>query len=188
MVRAERVISALVMVLLSTLALLPTGCTSRTQPAISAEASRPSIGLPVFTDMVATSLEGASQITGYRVLGPATLPEGFHRYGVIDIIKTETESGNITYRVLQRWAWDEDQSVLLTLTQDPELDGIGGGEPTQIGKWPAQRALTRPIGGEPGSLNLYWKIQDMAFAIGACLVGPLDEATVTKIAVSLSAN
>ena len=180
--------------------LIPSGCAENpstnpqsgtpplTQLASSGETDQPSIGLPVFTHMVATSLEEPSQITGYRVVGPATLPEGFHRYGVIDIIKTETEKGSITYRVLQRWAWDEDQSVLLDLTQDPELDGIGEGEPIQMGKWPGQRALIRPIGREPAALNLYWKTQDMAFALGGNLAGPLDESTLTNIALSLSAD
>lgn len=184
------------MALLAGLLLLSSGCEAKlstnslssfpavTQPA-GAETSQPSTGLPVSLHVATSTLEEASQITGYRVLGPTNLPDGFSRYGDIDVIKSRAD---VSYSVVQRWAWDQDSSVLIGLPQDPELDGIIGGSPVQIGRRTGQRALHRAVAGKPARLELYWKDGDMAFVLWGVLAGPLDESTVYDIALSVGPN
>jgi len=140
--------------------------------------------LPLITHLKASSLEEASQITGYKVLAPDTLPGKFSRYNGIDIIKAD-DSGKITFKVMQRWVWEEDASVYLDLTQDPELDGIMGGTQEQIGDWPGQRRLYPATEKAAGKLELYWKTQDSAFVLFGFLTGPLDEETMYEVATSI---
>jgi hypothetical protein len=137
--------------------------------------------------MKATTLEEASQITGYKVLGPGIILGGFSNNNIIDIIETEN-NGRITFQTMQRWIWDEDPSVFFTLTQNPEIDGIINGTPEQIGNWPGQKRLYPPAGEKPGKLELYWKTEDMAFVLYGIFGGPLDEDTMYEIALSIDGD
>jgi len=171
--------------LLITTLLVPLACTRSNDLPSS---TNPGSGrLPVTTHLKASSLEEASQITGFTVLAPGTLPDKFNRSGEIDIIKTD-DNGKITFKVMQRWVWEEDTSVYLDLTQDPELDGIINGTSDQIGKWPGQRRLYPPDDKAVGRLELYWKTTDSAFVLFGFLTGPLDEATMYTIAASIVAD
>jgi len=138
------------------------------------EAGRPGI------NQVET-VDEASQIVGYRVVTPAYLPPGIKSHKVYVM---ERGPADMPKHVQQIWTFED---ASLDLTQDPVLAGIGGGEEFEICGVTGQRQLLEARGAMPyRSLVLYWRDGEMAYVLTGTLNGPLDEATIMKVAESIS--
>lgn len=129
----------------------------------------------------------ASELAGYPVAVPQFIPAGFSRTDD-NILVSRKLSETLPADVTQNWFFESDPSIGFTLVQDPELDGIGRSEPTDIYGQPAQRRLYPADTSRPfSSLALYWKDEQSAYSLWAVIDGPLTEEIVYKIAASVSA-
>jgi hypothetical protein len=140
------------------------------------------------------TLEEASQIAGFPVATPAYLPEGFYRGSNIMVsqpgagLPEDIKPKFSNMIVEQFYYYQGDDSVMFILTQTQHKSGIGGSEPTEICGRPAERAYqeANPQRKYPSPmLTLGWENDGSYYQITGTLVGPLDEATLEKIACSV---
>ncbi len=143
------------------------------------------------------TLEEASQIAGFTVAIPEYLPEGFYRGSNIMVSQLggglpEGMKPKFTAFIVEMfYYYQEDDSVMFTLTQTQHKSEIGGSEPTEICGRPAERAYqeANPQRKYPSPmLTLGWENDGSYYQITGTLAGPLDEETLEKIACSVGSD
>jgi hypothetical protein len=140
------------------------------------------------------SAEVASLIAGFKVAMPAHIPEGFcagkfmvqlSGGGMPEELKPKFDNTQVN----QYYTWPGEKYPMFLVTQSPHKFGISGSEPTEICGRPGERTFTK---AEPGDetpydhLALGWESEGRYYAIIAVLGENLEEATLEKIACSVS--
>jgi hypothetical protein len=139
----------------------------------------------------AETIEEASRIAGFQVASPSYIPEGFARFQNINVTRL---GGGLpegmkpkfsAINVEQMWRWDADRSTTFMLTQSQHKFGIGGDqEQVEIGGLQVTRAVTQTEPPRP-NVGYAWEKDGSYFGLFGYLGGPLDEATLEKIVLSV---
>ena len=140
------------------------------------------------------SAEVASRIAGFKVAVPSYIPEGFHEGKFIVQLSgggmpEELKPKFNNTQVNQYYTWSGEKYPMFLLIQGPHKFGIGGSEPTEIRGSPGERRFTKadPEDETPyDKLALAWESDGIYYAIISVLGENLEEATLEKIACSVS--
>ena len=195
---------SLVVVCLVVLSLIPVGCGRHTPEAAEPMPEKTS---PFLNEMEqrqweeqgianVKSLDAAVQLAGFPITEPGYLPEGFARTN-ISVTKLgaslpeEMKPKFTAINVDTFYHWEEDNTVMLVLTQSQHKSELGGGEPAELcghqGMRLYQEANPRRINPNP-LLTLGWEDDGTYYMLTGFLSGPLDEATLENIACSVGAD
>lgn len=99
-------------------------------------------------------LEDAERAAGYDVKNPTWLPVGYEPGPVF----VQPTGIGMSKRVIQFWSDPATKGAAITLTQDPELDGLLDGTPITIAGREAERANYAPRGVRTwDSVDIFWK-------------------------------
>jgi hypothetical protein len=139
----------------------------------------------------AETIEEASRFVGYEVIEPAFIPDSFRKSSFIMInrlgggLPEELRPKSSPINVEQIWYWEEDRTVIITLVQSQNKFGMGGDQSqVEIGGREVTRSVTL---GEPPTPNVAyaWEKDGVYYSLYGRLEGPLDEATMEKVLVSM---
>jgi hypothetical protein len=131
---------------------------------------------------IVETVEEAECIAGYPVVTPGCLPESLLQQSH-SIQVSQPMSDHLPKRVIQMWGSVSSQQVVF-LIQDPELDGMGGGEPFQVGEIICERWFREADDERPALLAFYWRDGDMAYNLCGTLTGPVDEDMMIEMMLS----
>jgi hypothetical protein len=144
------------------------------------------------------TLEKASRLAGYQVATPSFIPEGFvlrdidGQGGVFDVHQPTFPAPNAPVEVAQHYSQNTDPKAprgpFFILTQSTTTGDVAGGTQTdiEINGHPGKRSLITSSGNNPVSLGLSWREGKVLFMLQGTLQSPLDEATLLKVAESVS--
>ena len=132
-----------------------------------------------------STVEEASRIAGYQVVKPAFLPKGLNNHSIS--VSEPVGDGGLPKRVIQLWSYDG-KSPAIMFVQDPELDGIGGGEPAKFSGITGMRNLSPATADRPANLLFYWQDGDMAYVITSNLTAPINEEVLENIVLSIGGS
>ena len=137
------------------------------------------------------SISAAEELTGFPIAEPGYLPDGFTFRGVNVIasgagMPEERKPEFDATKVEQFYFWGEEKTDMFFLIQFQHKFGIGGGEPYQLNGRPAERSYIEGNVTQPPKLSFAWELDGKGFSIMGYLAGPLDEATLVKIASSVA--
>jgi hypothetical protein len=147
------------------------------------------------------TVEKASRLTGYPVTMPAFVPEGFvpriiTNSSAFNIYQigfglSSTRTTEFPYDVLQWFVQTQGRSIgnqpFFMITQSRnKIQGVGAGEePVDIGGHPGKKLFIPAGDKSPARLGLSWNDGTMYYVMEGTLIGPLDEATLVKVASSM---
>jgi hypothetical protein len=143
------------------------------------------------------TLEAASQIADFTVATPGYLPEGFYRGSNIMVtqlgggLPEEIRPKFPSMTVQQFYYYQGDDSVMFMLQQTQHKTGLGGGEPAEVCGRQGERTYLEadPRRKYPSPiLILAWENNGNYYQIIGTLAGPIDEATLEKIACSVGTD
>jgi hypothetical protein len=136
------------------------------------------------------SVSAAEQLAGYPVATPGYLPESF----TLRSVSYEASGAGMpedrkptwdNSKVMQGYYWSDNATVYFTLIQTQHELG-NGGEPYTVNGWSATRRYDDSDTTKPPMLDFVWELDGRYFSINGRLQGPLDEATLVKIASSVA--
>jgi len=125
----------------------------------------------------------AATIAQYAVAKPEFIPSGFVSVGNIAVIRHRVPGDVFT--VVQTWRDSANKSTEISLVQNPELDGVAGGEPTEIRGVTGQKVLNPAFESRPELLSLYWREGGMSYVLTGTVNSVVDEETLRKVALSV---
>lgn len=147
------------------------------------------------------TIEKASRLTGYQVAIPAFIPESFAPRVIVNSSSfniyqigfglSSTRTTEFPYDVLQWFVQTQGRSIqnepFFMITQSRnKIQGVGGGEePVDIGGNPGKKSVLPAVDKRPTRLGLSWNDGTMYYVMEGTLTGPLDEATLVKVASSM---
>jgi hypothetical protein len=148
------------------------------------------------------TIEKASRLTGYPVAMPAFLPEGFSprvitnsstfRIYYLRFGFSTSQPPPFPYDVEQWFVQTPGASIagkpfFMIAQSRNKIQGVGAGEePVDIGGNPGKKVLIPAGDKSPARLGLSWNDGTMYYVMESTLIGPLDEATLLKVASSMS--
>ena len=128
--------------------------------------------------------EDAEQIAGYEAANPTFLPEGFER-GSIIVSDPFDETSGAHHTITQYWG--SSSGEFISIVQNPDLDGIVGGESDSIAGVEGERAVYPALGGRTYELvGFFWRAVDMSYSISGSLTGSLTESDVREVSGSIA--
>jgi hypothetical protein len=136
------------------------------------------------------SVSAAEQLAGYPVAAPSYVPDGFtlrsvsyeaSGAGMPEDRKPKWDNSKVT----QMYGWGDGTDGYVQLIQAPHKFG-NDGEPYESNGWSATRRYDDSASAKPPMLDFVWEIDGRFFDITGWLSGPLDEATLVKIASSVA--
>jgi hypothetical protein len=130
------------------------------------------------------TVEETSALAGYPAAEVKFVPDGFVRAANIAVIKHPTEKQVFT--VTQTWRLASDKAIEFNLVQNPELDGIGDGQPIDLNGMTGEVAFTPAFEDRPELISFYWRDGEMAFVLTGTVGDALSEATLRQIAASIT--
>ena len=149
------------------------------------------------------TIEKASLLTGYPVAIPAFIPEGFApriitnssafyiyylRFGspgAPSQLPPFPYDVQVTFVQTQGVSIANEPFFMITQSRN-KIQGVGAGEePVDIDGNPGKKALIPAVDERPARLGLSWNDGTMYYVMEGTLIGPLNEATLVKVASSM---
>jgi hypothetical protein len=149
------------------------------------------------------TVEKASKLTGYPVATPAFVPDGFAPRVIVNSSSfniyqigfnaprpgTPVSQPPFPYDVQQTYAQTQGRLTnepFFMITQSRNNIGIAGDkQPVDIGGHPGEKSLIPASGNSSARLTFNWINGTMHYVMMGTLTGPLDEATLIKVAASM---
>jgi hypothetical protein len=151
------------------------------------------------------TIEKASRLTGYPVTMPAFVPEGFAPWVIVNsgtfniyTLRRSAVPGSpasqlppFPYDVQQWFVQTQGRSIankpFFMITQSRnKIQGVGGSEePVDIGGHLGKKSVLPASDNNTARLGLSWSDGTMYYVMEGTLTGPLDEATLVKVASSM---
>jgi len=125
-----------------------------------------------------STIEEASKVAGYQVVTPAAMPEDYSH--IITVFKDKLYPANVVQQI-----WNYDEKSFICLVQDPVLDGISGGEKTDIFGFTGERLLLKAESHRPAVLVLYWQDDDMSYLLYGTLTESINEEILNSMTSSV---
>ena len=127
--------------------------------------------------------EDAEQIAGYEAANPTFLPEGFERGSII--VSAPFDDSSESHHTITQY-WGSPSGEFISIIQNPDLDGIVGGESDTIAGVGGQQAIYPSLGSRPYELvGFFWRAGDMSYSISGSLTGSLTESDVRDVSDSI---
>jgi hypothetical protein len=141
------------------------------------------------------SLEMTSQLAGYPVAMPASMPQDIDMVNFLvfklGVPGAAPSTAEFPYSVEQIFTLDPDPPFvdpLVMLTQSRNhIEGVGGDSvDVDIDGNPGKKTIVPRGGDSPGRLGLSWSDGTLYYVMEGTLADPLDEAAILRIAASVS--
>jgi hypothetical protein len=134
-------------------------------------------------DIITPTVEEAEGLAGYKAAIPSFLPQGFERGNIVVGLPLHQITED-SHTITQYWGSPSGEYIILI--QDPDLDGLIGGEPITIAGGSGERGIFPALGNRSYEIvGFSWREGNMAFSVGGSLTGSLTEDLVRQVANSV---